>query len=201
MFQRYTGEAPESTLSEEERDRRIAEELEARERWNRDIQEGKHAREARRRAREAAEHGHIPEGRQGTPAQAAPVGESVSTWPPPAPRDSAPMTGYPNQDARFATCTDAARAAWQAGQTVFQLVLSLEVAAARGVPTPPPAGPPSVSDHNAVLNAVEGQGWRLEHASFVSTAVPSVSPDASWQGGDHAARDIVAAIYIFRRVG
>jgi hypothetical protein len=180
--------APENAaLSEEERHaRRLAQEKEARERWNRDLEEGRRAREARRLAREKVQAAGHP---TDEPLPAAPAAEAPGTT---QARTRGREVPYGQQlltrqkgEALPGTPAGDARSAWEAGQTVYQVTVPLTT---KGGETTGTAGHDSTSNHNPILNAVEAQGWRLEHASFI----PSSRPEAT--AGD------VVAIYIFRRI-
>jgi hypothetical protein len=203
MFQKYTGDVSDSLLSEEERERRIAQEREARERWHRDLEEGKRAREARRRARQAAEGGVVPGADRDSAAGVAPAAEPQSSGPASRrerePGDDERKTTSPNEGALPGASTDSARRAWQAGQTIYQLTLPLVISTREQLESA--AAPGSIADHSAVLNAVEAQGWHLEHASFVSLpAAPENTNTAEPGAVRRAIPGDVVAIYTFRRV-
>jgi hypothetical protein len=179
--------APENTpLNDEERlERRRAQEKEARERWNRELEEGKRAREARRlaREREQAPERQADDGSPGaSPGDAPGIGHAGARVR--EVRDSHPVLRRQTEEALPGTPAGDARSAWDAGHTIYQITVPL-VAAQGGVMTGTDPG----SNHNPILNSIEAQGWRLEHASFVSS------------GRQDAASGDVVAVYVFRRVG
>jgi hypothetical protein len=79
-----------------------------------------------------------------------------------------------------------AKAAMEAGATLFQLAMAFDPA---GIQPGDPA-----SDHNLVLNAIEALGWRLAHTSYVPHA-----PSAGETDTPQARPTSLFAVYIFRR--
>ncbi len=160
LFDKKPGEVapPED---ERTRQQRLRDQEDARERWNRDLEEGRRQRREKRALAERFREKAL----EGTPAGRA-------------------------------------RAALEAGATVFQLVLPLPDSpdAARDPGSEPPANE-NPADHNAVLNAIESQGWRLEHASYVGRRTAAVGEGETPPGGQHraAASEEIVGVYIFRR--
>jgi hypothetical protein len=93
-----------------------------------------------------------------------------------------------------------AKSARESGATVFQVVLPLMSGTS---PAHPLLGTTvtddSPSDHNPVLNAIEAQGWVLQHASYVHRTTGSVSRDKAASASQEAAPGEILAVYIFRR--
>jgi hypothetical protein len=85
------------------------------------------------------------------------------------------------------TPTGRAKAAIEAGSTLFQLVLPLSPRLA--------AAADADADHNPTLNAIEAIGWRLAHASYVDDTAPQADGTADTAGASGGP----FAVYIFKR--
>jgi hypothetical protein len=104
-----------------------------------------------------------------------------------------------------------ARTARELGHQLFQISLPLTATerTAWGVFSGGTAGSDalamrttSVADHPDVLESVEREGWRLEHAGYVFQETGSVSRDKLLSSGQTASvTGAIVGIYLFRRMG
>jgi hypothetical protein len=93
-----------------------------------------------------------------------------------------------------------ARAARNAGSRLFQLSLPLGTTSAFAIPLMFELHSSSTkTEHASILDSVEAEGWRLEHAAYVYEITGSVSRDKLFASGqEEAVRGAILGVYIFR---
>lgn len=105
------------------------------------------------------------------------------------------------QAERFAkTPAGKAKAAYDAGATIYQLSLPLSETSAHVVPLAGAYTHKKDQAHDSILGSIEAQGWRLEHAGYVFRVTGSESRDKFLSSGQQeAVSGQIIGIYIFRR--
>jgi hypothetical protein len=92
-----------------------------------------------------------------------------------------------------------ARSAHQAGARIFQIALPLSQTVAT-FSARADSGT-STAEHGTVLDAVESEGWRLEHANYVYRITGSVILDKFLPSGQQeAVSGEIIGVYLFRRL-
>jgi hypothetical protein len=95
-----------------------------------------------------------------------------------------------------------ARAAAAAGAKLFQLELTLAQSTAVVVPMMTASTATARHQHANTLDAIEAEGWHLEHADYVFMMTGTESRDKFLASGQQTAvSGEVLGIYIFRRAG
>jgi hypothetical protein len=93
-----------------------------------------------------------------------------------------------------------AKAAAEAGAGLFQIELTLTESKAAVIPMMTAYSHTSHREHANSLDAIEAQGWRLEHASYVFRMIGTESRDKFMSSGQQVAvSGEVVGIYTFRR--
>ncbi|MFV8836182.1 hypothetical protein ACNSTU_14555 [Aquisalimonas sp. APHAB1-3] len=94
-----------------------------------------------------------------------------------------------------------ARAAKAAGMRLFQIELSLSRTKAEIIPLDGAyAHTQETEDYIQALESIEKEGWKLEHAGYVSRITGSESRLKYWGTGEQSAvNGEIIGIYIFRR--
>lgn len=106
-------------------------------------------------------------------------------------------------DAEFsASPPGRARAAREAGATIFQIDLPLSKTTGVAIPLTGTYAMTSPTESYAnLLQAVEDQGWKLEHAGYVYRVTGSVSRDKFLASGQQeAVHGEIVGIYLFRAI-
>lgn len=94
-----------------------------------------------------------------------------------------------------------ARAALAAGSKLFQIALPLSQTAATVVAMSHASVHTRTTEHASMLDAIEAEGWRLEHANYVYRVTGSVSRDKFLSSGQQeAVSGEIIGVYLFRRV-
>jgi len=104
-------------------------------------------------------------------------------------------------DAEFAASpAGQARAAKAAGRTIFQIDIPLSQTVGMTVAMMGAyARTSATKDSSGVIQAIESEGWRLEHAGYVYRVTGSVSRDKFMSSGQQeAVHGETLGIYIFR---
>jgi len=106
------------------------------------------------------------------------------------------------EEAFAASPTGQARAAKAAGKTIFQIDIPLSQTVGRTVGmVGAHARSTQVVDPSRTIEAIENEGWHLEHASYVYRVTGSVSRDKFLSSGQQeAVNGETLGIYIFRAV-
>lgn len=92
-----------------------------------------------------------------------------------------------------------ARAAKLAGARLFQLSLPLSQTTGRTVTMMGTYASTTTTRHASILDSIEAEGWRLEHAAYVYRVTGSVSRDKFLSSGQQeAVHGEIIGIYIFR---
>ncbi|GIL05837.1 MAG: hypothetical protein BroJett031_23570 [Betaproteobacteria bacterium] len=93
-----------------------------------------------------------------------------------------------------------ARAAREAGATIFQIDLPLSKTRGFTVPLTGAYAITSAStNHSNLIQAIENEGWRLEHVGYVYRIRGSVSRDKFLASGQQEAVDgEIVGVYLFR---
>lgn len=92
-----------------------------------------------------------------------------------------------------------ARAARAGGARLFQIALSLSETVGRTAMMSHAYATTVTRQHATVLDSVEGEGWRLEHAAYVYRVTGSVSRDKFLSSGQQeAVHGEIVGVYIFR---
>jgi hypothetical protein len=99
-------------------------------------------------------------------------------------------------EAELASPAGQARTAKANGQKIFQI--SLPLSETRGTTKVLLRGGSTTkaSDHSSVLESIEAEGWRLEHASYVYQVTETIGIAAG--RGNQAYNGEIIGIYIFR---
>ena|SRR6187200_1733863 len=93
-----------------------------------------------------------------------------------------------------------ARAAHAAGARLFQIALPLSETTGVAVPLGTVGATTQSREHGTALNAIEAEGWHLDHAGYVFRALGSVSRDKFFSSGQREAiSGEIIGIYVFRR--
>lgn len=92
-----------------------------------------------------------------------------------------------------------ARAAKAAGARLLQISLSLSQTTGHAVAMTGTNATTTSTQHTSTLEAIEAEGWRLEHAAYVYRVTGSVSRDKFLSSGQQeAVHGEVLGVYIFR---
>ena len=104
------------------------------------------------------------------------------------------------QAEKFAkTAAGQARAARNAGASIFQIALPLSKTSADVVAMVGAFTATQDSQHASILDSIEAEGWLLEHAGYVYRITRSVSRDKFMSSGQQeAVEGEIVGIYIFR---
>jgi hypothetical protein len=93
-----------------------------------------------------------------------------------------------------------ARAAHAGGARLFQIALPLSVTTGFAEVMGPTYATARTGEHGTVLDAIEGEGWNLNHADYVFRMLGSVSRDKFLSSGQReAVSGEIVGVYIFRR--
>jgi|CXWL01.1.fsa_nt_gi hypothetical protein len=94
---------------------------------------------------------------------------------------------------------DQARAAKAAGVRLFQLALPLSQTTGHAVAMVGTYASTTTARHASILDSIEAEGWRLEHAAYVYRVTGSVSRDKFLSSGQQeAVHGEIVGVYIFR---
>lgn len=94
-----------------------------------------------------------------------------------------------------------ARAARASGARLFQASLPLSQTSGHTVALVGAYVATTTTEHGSVLDAIEAEGWRLEHSGYVYRVTGSVSRDKLLSSGQQeAVNGEIVGVYIFRGI-
>jgi len=92
-----------------------------------------------------------------------------------------------------------AKIARETGARVFQISLSLSETTGRTVAMTGAYANTTNAKHGSIIDLIEAEGWRLEHAGYVYRQTGSVSRDKFFSSGQQEAiHGEIMGVYIFR---
>jgi len=92
-----------------------------------------------------------------------------------------------------------AKIARETGARVFQISLSLSETTGRAVAMTGVYANTTNTQHGSIIDVIEAEGWRLEHAGYVYRQTGSVSRDKFLSSGQQeAVHGAIVGVYIFR---
>jgi hypothetical protein len=105
-------------------------------------------------------------------------------------------------EAELATPAGQAKAARADGAKTFQISLPISQTVGRKGAFFGGSSTTTSTEHSSVIDSIEAQGWRLEHANYVYQLTQAVSSRSILSGGnqgfDQAYHGEIIGIYIFR---
>jgi len=92
-----------------------------------------------------------------------------------------------------------AKIARKTGARIFQISLSLSETTGRTVAMTGAYANTTNTKHGSIIDLIEAEGWRLEHAGYVYRQTGSVSRDKFFSSGQQEAiHGEIVGVYIFR---
>ena len=92
-----------------------------------------------------------------------------------------------------------AKAAREAGDRTFQILLTLSETTGRTEAMSRAYATTATTEHGTSIDLIEAEGWKLEHAGYVYRQTGSVSRDKFFSSGhQEAVHGEIVGVYIFR---